>query len=104
MLPDGRVDALEAGRWVLANLCSLNAEATRQAAREMVHRAHTWNVLLAAAAEIPVAIVQAAAEEGATRAQAEEMANLALLFWGLSMDEALEPTGVPEVGLPHPEL
>jgi transcriptional regulator with XRE-family HTH domain len=101
--PDDRVDAIEAARWVLDNLYSMKAAPTRQAARELMTLAHTWNALAYAAAEIPVAVVLAAAEMGLTREAAERLAGLALLFWAIEPNELLTETGGPELLLPHPE-
>jgi hypothetical protein len=101
--PDDRVDAVEAARWVLDNLYSMKAEPTRQAARELTTLAHLWNTLAWAAAEIPPAVVLAGAEMGLTRAQAERLANLALLFWATEPNELLAETSAPELLLPLPE-
>jgi transcriptional regulator with XRE-family HTH domain len=101
--PDGRVDAVEAARWVLDNLYGLKAAPTRQAARELMVQAHTWNALAYAAAEIPVAVVLAGAELGLTREAAERLAGLALLFWATEPNELLAETGAPELLLPLPE-
>jgi hypothetical protein len=101
--PDDRVDAVEAARWVLDNLYSMKAAPTRQAARELMTLAHTWNALAWAAAEIPPAVVLAGAELGLTRAQAERLAGLTLLFWASGPNELLAETGGPELLLPHPE-
>jgi hypothetical protein len=48
-------------------------------------------------------VVLAAAEVGLTRAQAERLANLTLLFWATGPNELLEENGMPELLLPHPE-
>jgi transcriptional regulator with XRE-family HTH domain len=101
--PDDRVDAIEAARWVLDNLYGLKAAPTRQAARELMTLAHTWNALAYAAAEIPVAVTLAAAELGLTREAAERLAGLALLFWATGPNELLAETGAPELLLPLPE-
>jgi transcriptional regulator with XRE-family HTH domain len=93
---DGRVDALAAAEWVLSNLNNPKAEPTRQAARELMVQAHTWNALAYAAAEIPVAVVLAGAEVGLRREAAERLGDLtALLFWA-AMNEPLEAEGLPE--------
>jgi len=65
--------------------------------------AHTWNLLAYAAAEIPPAVVLAAAEMGLTREAAERLANLALLIWALGPNNLLEEAGMPELLLPPPE-
>jgi hypothetical protein len=101
--PDGRVDALRAAQWVLDNLNDTKAEPTRRAARELLPQAHTWNALAYAAGEIPFAVVVAAAELGLTRAQAEKLADLALLLWATGPNELLAESGAPELLLPHPE-
>jgi transcriptional regulator with XRE-family HTH domain len=101
--PDDRVDAIEAARWVLDNLYGLKAAPTRQAARELMTLGHTWNALAYAAAEIPPAVVLAAAELGLTREAAERLAGLALLFWATGPNELLAETGAPELLLPLPE-
>jgi transcriptional regulator with XRE-family HTH domain len=101
--PDGVVDAVEAARWVLDNLYSMKAAPTRQAARELMTLAHTWNALAYAAAEIPPAVVLAAAELGLTREAAERLANLTLLIWASGPNELLAETGAPELLLPFPE-
>jgi hypothetical protein len=101
--PDDRVDAIEAARWVLDNLYSMKAAPTRQAAWALMIQAHTWNALAWAAAEIPPAVVLAGAELGLTRAQAEQLGSLALLFWASGPNELLEEIGAPELLLPHPE-
>jgi transcriptional regulator with XRE-family HTH domain len=101
--PDGQVDAVEAARWVLDNLYGLKAAPTRQAARELMTLAHTWNALAYAAAEIPPSVVLAGAEMGLTREAAERLAGLTLLFWASGPNELLAETGAPELLLPHPE-
>jgi hypothetical protein len=101
--PDGVVDAVEAARWVLDNLYSMKAAPTRQAARELMTLAHTWNALAYAAAEIPVAVTLAAAEMGLRREAAERLANLTLLLWATEPNSLLAETGAPELLLPHPE-
>jgi hypothetical protein len=101
--PDDRVDAVEAARWVLDNLRDLKAAPTRQAARGLMTLAHTWNGLAWAAAEIAPAVVLAAAELGLTRAQAERLAGLVLLFWATEPNSLLAEIGAPELLLPHPE-
>jgi hypothetical protein len=101
--PDDRVDAIEAARWVLDNLYSAKAAPTRQAARELMTLAHTWNALAYAAAEIAPAVVLAGAEVGLSRQQAERLAGLTLLFWASGPNELLAETGAPELLLPHPE-
>jgi transcriptional regulator with XRE-family HTH domain len=100
---DGRVDAIEAAEWVLSNLNNPKAEPTRQAARNLMTMAHTWNALAYAAAEIAPAVVLAAAELGLTRAQAERLSGLALLLWATEPNSLLAETGAPELLLPHPE-
>jgi len=101
--PDDRVDAVEAARWVLDNLRDLKAAPTRQAARELMTLAHTWNGLAYAAAEIAPAVVLAGAELGLTRAQAERLAGLTLLLWAAEPNSLLAEIGAPELLLPHPE-
>jgi transcriptional regulator with XRE-family HTH domain len=101
--PDDRVDALEAAEWVLSNLTNPRAAPTRQAARGLMIQAHTWNALAYAAAEIPVAVVLAAAEMGLTREAAERLAGLALLFWVIEPNSLLAEIGAPELLLPLPE-
>jgi hypothetical protein len=101
--PDDRVDAVEAARWVLDNLYSMKAAPTRQAARELMTLAHTWNALAYAAAEIPPSVVLAAAELGLTREAAERLAGLALLFWVTEPNSLLEEIGAPGLLLPLPE-
>jgi transcriptional regulator with XRE-family HTH domain len=101
--PDDRVDALAAAEWVLDNLYSMKAAPTRQAARELMTLAHTWNALAYAAAEIPVAVVLAAAEMGLTREAAERLAGLALLFWVIEPNSLLAEINAPELLLPLPE-
>jgi transcriptional regulator with XRE-family HTH domain len=101
--PDGLVDAVEAARWVLDNLYGLKAAPTRQAARELMVQAHTWNALAYAAAEIPVAVVLAAAELGLRREAAERLGDLTLLFWATEPNELLAETGAPGLLLPLPE-
>jgi transcriptional regulator with XRE-family HTH domain len=101
--PDGMVDAVEAARWVLDNLYGMKAAPTRQAARELMTLAHTWNALAYAAAEIPPSVVLAAAELGLTREAAERLAGLALLFWVIEPNSLLAEIGAPELLLPHPE-
>jgi predicted regulator of Ras-like GTPase activity (Roadblock/LC7/MglB family) len=101
--PDGRVDALAAAQWVLDNLCSVKAEPTRQAARQMMIQGHTWNVLAYSAGEIPVAVTLAGAEMGLTREQAERLGDLVMMFWATGPNELLEENGMPELLLPHPE-
>jgi hypothetical protein len=101
--PDDRVDAIEAARWVLDNLYSAKAAPTRQAARELMTLAHTWNALAYAAAEIAPAVVLAGAEMGLTREAAERLAGLALLIWATGPNDLLGETGAPELLLPHPE-
>jgi plasmid maintenance system antidote protein VapI len=103
VLPDGQVDAIEAARWVLDNLYGLKAAPTRQAARKLMVQAHTWNALAYAAAEIPPAVVLAAAELGLTREAAERLGDLTLLLWATEPNELLAETGAPELLLPLPE-
>jgi hypothetical protein len=103
VLPDGKIDAVEAARWVLDNLRDLKAAQTRQEARQLMTLAHTWNALAYAAAEIPPAVVLAAAELGLTREAAERLAGLALLIWASGPNELLAETGAPELLLPLPE-
>jgi transcriptional regulator with XRE-family HTH domain len=100
---DDRVDALAAAEWVLSNLNNPRAAPTRQAARELMTLAHTWNALAWAAVEIPPSVVLAAAEMGLTREAAERLAGLTLLFWASGPNELLAEIGAPELLLPHPE-
>jgi hypothetical protein len=88
----------------LANLFDPKAEPTRRAAWALMIQAHTWNALAYSAAEIPPAVTLAAAEAGATRAEAERPANLALLFWAVEPNNLLGENGMPELLLPPPEV
>jgi hypothetical protein len=101
--PDGMVDALAAAQWVLDNLRDLKAEPTRRAAQELMVQAVAWNLLAWAGAEIPPAVVLAAAEVGLTRAQAERLGDLVLLCWAVEPNQLLAENGAPELLIPRPE-
>jgi transcriptional regulator with XRE-family HTH domain len=115
VLPDGRVDALAAARWVLANLYDLKAEPTRQAAWKLIaatrakpsglapaldfaeplHQGFAVGALLSLR-EAPIAATLALAEVGLSRAQAERAADLlVVLLWG-ALNEHASALGLPD--------
>jgi hypothetical protein len=113
--PDGRVDAVAAARWVLANLFDPKAEATRQAAWKIIAAArakpsglapalgfeeplHQGFVLAALLTlrEAPIAAILALAEVGVPRAQAGRAADLlVVLLWDV-LNKHARALGLPD--------
>jgi transcriptional regulator with XRE-family HTH domain len=114
--PDGKVDAVEAARWVLANLYGLKAEPMRQAAWKLIAAARAKPSGLAPALdfaeplhqgfavaallslrEAPIAATLALAEVGLSRAQAERAADLLLVLLWRALNEHANALGVPDM-------
>ena len=99
---DGTVDALAAAGWVRDTLTGPNAGETREAARRLVMAVAVLDGMAELLRRLPFAVVAAAAEEGLSRAKAERLANLALLFMAMDAEGMMNGTGLPGPTVPHP--
>jgi len=68
----------------------------------LIAEAYAWNVMADVVARIPEAVALASPHLGLTRVQTERLANLAMVFMAVALNDDLAEMGLPEVALPHP--